>query len=413
MESTGTKRSSAKSVVMLYSMSFISSQGRYLRAYNEAKSLVDAGNNVTIIAWDRDCREPRQEIVGGIKVERIRSRAGFQRGPLNLKSFLVFYARLLPKLFRKKADVIHCFNVDMILPGLLVAKLKGKKAVLDLCEPSYYTNWPKKYSVFVSGVQLFERFFSKRFDYVLVHGLFQMRKFRGYGVQTLEQIGSYPNRGLIVNKISKRNDPEGSVVVGRIGSIYKNNGIEEMIEGFRRLVVTIPRAKLLLAGKVFDEFKEEFDRLITPLGDLVEATGEFSPEDLPALYERIDVSLQLSRRTDWFKNITPTKLFESLANGVPVVGSDTGDVKEILEEFDCGLIVDETDPESICLGLRKLVEDPAMRFRMAENGLRAVREKYSWELMGQKLLEIYTALDTGRTDKTKDSGDPEVGRCVS
>ena len=384
--------SPTKKVLMLFSMSFLPHQGRYLRVRNQAKTLIDGGYPVTILAWDRDCTHPKKEIIDGIKVERIWSRAGFQRGPLNFVNFIAFYLRVLPRLWKAEADVFHCFNLDTVFPGWLAARLKGRKAVLDLCEPVYYANWPRKYAALMSLIQHFERFFSKRFDYVLVHGSFQVEKFESYHIRTLEQIGSYPNRSLIRDRIQDRRHADGTIVIGRIGSIYKNNGIEEMIEAFKRLLPTNPKVKLLLAGKVFQEFREDFQSLIAPIADRVEIVGSFLPSDLPRLYERIDISLQLSRRTDWFQNITPTKFFETLANGVPVVASDTGDVKQIVDDCNCGIIVDETKPESICAGLRTLIEDPGLRREMAKNGLRAIQETYNWEQMGGRLLAIYRML---------------------
>lgn len=381
---------------MLFSMSFLPHQGRYLRVYNQARTLLEDGKEVTILAWDRDCCQPQEEEVDGIHVRRIWSRAGFQRGPSHVFNFLTFYGRLLPQLLRAEADVIHCFNLDTLLPGLTAARARGARAVLDLCEPNYYTNWSRKYRPLVRSIGLLERVFSRRFDAVLVHNRYQVRKFLSYGVKRLEQIGSYPNRSLIAEDIPPSSE-DGRVVIGRLGSIYKNNGIEEMVKAFDRLVRVFPYTRLLLAGKVFAEFQGEFHRLIAPLGESVEVVGGFSPSQLPGLYRRTDISLQLSRKTDWFKDITPTKFFESLANGIPVVTSDIGDLREILEEYPCGLIVDETDPESIFSGLKRLMEEPALRRKMAENGLKAVKERYNWERMGERLLGVYRALEDSRS----------------
>ncbi|GAX60426.1 glycosyltransferase [Candidatus Scalindua japonica] len=385
-------KGSVKNVIMLFSMSFLPYQGRYMRVYNEATSLVKAGKKVTIIAWDRDCKSPREEVIEGVRIERIWSRAGFQRGPSNLFSVIMFYLRLFPRLFRKKFDAIHCFNLDTIFPGLFIAKIMGKKAVLDLCEPNYYTNWSNRFSFFISLLQYFERFFSRKFDYLFVHNAYQIKKFREYGVSNIELIGSYPNSSLIKEKVNVQKGNNGKVVIGRLGSIYKNNGIEEMIDAFKKLKEVLPNVKLLLAGRVFEEFREEFDSIVLPLGDAVEIIGEFSPEDLPALYDKTDISLQLSRRTDWFKDITPTKFFETLACGVPVITSDIGDLREIIETCNCGIVVDETSIESVFSGMKSLVEDPVLRLKIAENGLNAVKEQYNWHIMEQKIIKVYETL---------------------
>jgi len=380
-----------KKVVMLNSMSFLPHQGRYLRIYNEARSLVDAGYDVTLIAWDRDEKCPLTENIDGIKVERIPLRAGFVKGPVNGFKHLGFTARLLGKLAFREADLIHCFNLDTIPAGLTMARLRGKKVVLDLCEPTYYTNWPKRYRALTAVIGWVEQTLSRRFDAVLVHNLFQMRKFKGYGVRNLQHISSAPHSRMI------RQEPPGHaegrpVVLGRIGSIYPDNGIEETVELMRNLLERGYPVRLLLAGKVMDEYRPAFEELLQPIREQVDATGPFQASQIPELYGRLDFSVQLHRMTDWYRHITPTKFFESLANGVPVVVSDMGDLRELVEKYGCGVVVNEADPRSVLQGAERLLQDPRLRQEMARNGLRLVKEEYNWEVMRGRLLKTFECL---------------------
>jgi glycosyltransferase involved in cell wall biosynthesis len=100
------------------------------------------------------------------------------------------------------------------------------------------------------------------------------------------------------------------------------------------------------------------------------------------------------RRSSWFKNITPTKFFDSLAMGVPVIVSDMGGLKEIVEHYNCGIVVDESNPEEVAEAIKKMSEDPALRHKMALNGLTAIKENYNWERMRERLLKIYSTLLT-------------------
>lgn len=381
-----------KKIVMPFSMSFLPHQGRYLRVYNEARTLSAAGHDVTILAWDRECKLPRIEQKEGFTVERIYNRAGFQLGPFkNFFRVSLFQVLLLNRLLRKRIDVIHCFNLDTLLPGLFAAKIKGCKTTLDLCEPVYYAYWDKKHLPFLRITNWIEKRFSKKCDYIFVHNFFQMRKFQEYGAEHLEHIGSLPNQSLIVDH-PKEASGSGEVVIGRMGSIYKNNGIEETIAAFVPLSEKYPDLRLMLAGKVYDEFKDEFSRLVEPVRDRVEIIGEFPSSQLSELYSKTDISLQLARRTVWFQNITPTKFFESLANGVPVVSSDIGDCGELIRETECGMVVDETNVSEIVDAIEALVQDPSLRQKMAHNGLRLIKERFNWEAMGEKLIKIYGEL---------------------
>jgi glycosyltransferase involved in cell wall biosynthesis len=387
---------SGRTVVMLYSKLFKPFEGWYLRVYNQARALVEEGYRVTIVAWDRSGSLPVHETSDGLRIRRVPIRAPEGRGPINGINVLRFNLAVLAHLLRNDFDVVHSFNVDTMLAGLAGARLRGRTAVLDLCEPDYYRGfWNPKYEGLLRLVNSFERFFAKRFDHLLVHSTYQIRKFGSHGVTAMTQIGSYPNQSLLAPGISR--EKRDTITVGRLGTIYANNGFEEIVVAFRRLRERFQRRgepftyRLFLAGHVFETYRQAFEELVSTLGDVVELRGAYGAAELPELYEKIDISLLVQGR-QLFPNVTPTKLFESMARGVPVIANAIGDMGAIVEEGNCGLIVDETDPESICDGIERLGSDVELRRRMSENGIRLVRQKYSWEVVRKDFLGVYHGL---------------------
>jgi glycosyltransferase involved in cell wall biosynthesis len=387
-----------KTLIMLFPMSFYPNQGHYLRAYNQAQTLIAEGYQVTIIAWDRSAELPKFEEVDRIRVERIWNKAGIERGPLNAFRFAVFWLMAFVRMWRKRSeiDAVHCFNLNTMLPGWLFAFLKNIPAILDLPEPNYYAFLERKYTFFVRLVLWLERVMALKFEYVFVHNLYQVHKFKQYGIKRLAQIGSFPPASLLVTSAQSRSrnqHPDGTVVFGRIGTIYANNGIEETIEAFQKLLKTHPEARLMFAGRVFEHYKSTFETLVKPLGEKVEIIGSFATSQMPELYAKIDISIMVYQLTDWFRNITPTKFFDSLANGVPVIASDMGDLREIIEHCQSGILVeDPSDTDSICEVMRRLADDAALRLDLAENGLIAARQRFNWDLMEERLLTIYRKL---------------------
>ncbi|MCK4432384.1 MAG: glycosyl transferase family 1, partial [Methanomicrobia archaeon] len=80
-----------KKVIMLLSNPFKPDP----RVYKEAKSLVNNGYDVTVFAWDRECKYPKKEIIDGIKIERVRLKAPYDSNLLlffllPLWQFIVF-----------------------------------------------------------------------------------------------------------------------------------------------------------------------------------------------------------------------------------------------------------------------------------------------------------------------------------
>jgi glycosyltransferase involved in cell wall biosynthesis len=57
------------------------------------------------------------------------------------------------------------------------------------------------------------------------------------------------------------------------------------------------------------------------------------------------------------------------------------------------VLVDPTDPDAIAEAIVYLMEHPEEARRMGENGRRAVLERYNWEEIEGRLLEVYQAID--------------------
>jgi len=382
---------------MLFHKSFQPYQGHYLRTWNQARALVKAGYDVTVFAWDREARYERHETREGIRIVRYRLKAGDFQGPRNGFKVLRYNWAAFRYLLRADAEIFTCYSLDAILAALAARILRRKKAVLDVCEPDYYAFWNKKHEWLLNIIRWLEKTLARQYDHVFVHNLYQVRKFEEAGVRRVTQVGSYPNRSIM--PASPRTGNNRAIVIGRFGTIYEDNGIEEFIAAFSKLIdraakdFGAPDYRFLLAGRVLESYRPVLNALIEPLGDRVALSGPFEPPDLPDLYARIDISSILyRRRSEWFRHITPTKLFESLACGVPVLASDMGEVRQIVEEGPCGVIVDEEDPDSICKGIEKLAAEPATRREMSENALRLAREKYTWEVCEPVLLETYRSL---------------------
>ena len=395
-------------VVMNFSMSFQPYQGRYLRVYNQARTLIQDGYDVILLAWDREGKSPLEEVREGIRIYRIPIRAEVMRGPFrNALNVLRFNWEVLKYLRKAEFDVAHCFNLDAIGAALLGAKLRAKRSVLDLCEPEYYACWDRRFAPLLKIVNFIEAGLARRYDHVLVHNEFQVRKFRDKGIKHVTQVGSYPNLYLASKEAMKaRRRRDDVVVIGRIGTIYENNGLEELLEAFKLLIEKQRCAenpinyRLFLAGRVFDSYKSIFSKLIKPLAGEIDLNAAFDSKEMHKLYQQVDISVIFVRKTRWFRNITPTKLFDSLSNGVPVVANDIGEVKQIVTEGDCGVIVDEKDTQSVVEGLERLGTNKKLRLAMGERARRVSRKKYNWEAQRERFCSVYSSLMTSNHDET-------------
>jgi glycosyltransferase involved in cell wall biosynthesis len=83
------------------------------------------------------------------------------------------------------------------------------------------------------------------------------------------------------------------------------------------------------------------------------------------------------------------KLFEAMMCGIPLI---TNVATEIVNETQCGIIVDYNNIDHIREAVVNLRDNLYLRKRLGDNGRNAFLRKYNWNAMEQKLFKIYQEL---------------------
>ena len=81
-------------------------------------------------------------------------------------------------------------------------------------------------------------------------------------------------------------------------------------------------------------------------------------------------------------------LIEAAASGVPIVVTEDGGPRDIIGNCSNGVLIDPLDSDAIADALVAMLEDPQERQRKADNGLRGVREHYTWEAHAKRYLGV-------------------------
>jgi sucrose-phosphate synthase len=103
-------------------------------------------------------------------------------------------------------------------------------------------------------------------------------------------------------------------------------------------------------------------------------------------------------------------LLEAAASGLPVVATENGGPVDIIDNCECGLLVDPLDKAQISAALLQLLEDREAWNRCSRNGIANVREHYSWQAHAQKYLDIVVDLPAKYEPLPADPQAPEVLR---
>jgi glycosyltransferase involved in cell wall biosynthesis len=88
--------------------------------------------------------------------------------------------------------------------------------------------------------------------------------------------------------------------------------------------------------------------------------------ELPALLASADMVLVPLHRS--LTDAVPSKLYEALASGRPIILIATGQAAEIVREAQAGIVVPHDDPDALVAAVRRLGSDPALRARLGANG---------------------------------------------
>lgn len=172
--------------------------------------------------------------------------------------------------------------------------------------------------------------------------------------------------------------------VGRLDPI---KGIELLLESVARMRVP---ARLIVVGGNPDG-DPEVDRLRAlatdlGIGERVRFPGAISQRELPRYYRGAD-ALVVSSRYESFG----LAAVEALACGTPVVAAQVGGLPSIVREGENGLLVRWRSPESFAERLDTLLEDDALRMRLAAHARTSV-ERFGWEHIGDEVRGLYQEL---------------------
>lgn len=119
-----------------------------------------------------------------------------------------------------------------------------------------------------------------------------------------------------------------------------------------------------------------------------------SKDEVPEVYAASDACVVCLRPLPIFRKFVPSKIFEVLASGRPLVAALEGEAAEIAREAGA-LTARPGNGASIAEALRRLLSDPATREAMGERGRRYVREHYDRRTLALDYLAVLRALKTG------------------
>ena len=184
-----------------------------------------------------------------------------------------------------------------------------------------------------------------------------------------------------------RASADGALRIGYLGALHHQKGVDVLL---RAVALMQGSRKLEIVGDGPE--RESLDTLARELGigDVARFRGSVPHAETPTVLPQWDVLVLPSRTLPNVKEQFGRVLIEAMASGVPVVGSSSGEIPDVIGPAGC--VFPENDAAALARILEEFAATPALRAGLAETARRRAVEQYSWEAVADRTARLYQGL---------------------
>lgn len=196
------------------------------------------------------------------------------------------------------------------------------------------------------------------------------------------------DNGVPLDRVPEPGPPNDPPRILYVGLLTPRKGVLDLVEASRILRERGADHELHLLGGAPDEGPEAEAAVRDNLPPWVTLLGTRDPADMPAEYAAADIFSLPS----WWEAM-PLSILEAMAGGLPVVGTDVGDIGRAIDDGVTGRVVPVQDPSALADALEPLVRDVTVRREMGAAGRRRVEEHFAADVTARNLDRLYQDLD--------------------
>jgi glycosyltransferase involved in cell wall biosynthesis len=328
------------------------------------------------LGWNREALSSKEIGKYIVDLTQFNVKAPFGRPHLVLY-YPCFWTWVLLKLIKYRPRVVHAIDLDTLLPSVIY-KLIFRTKLLYEVHDRYAGYVPPNSKKLFSLMNLIEELLAKRADVLVTVSAKVLDTFRRRPKVCAIIMNCSEDYRVDINKSNNAN-----MTLVYTGLIRKDLGLQKITAAIKDL----KGVQLVTAGRVADrDLLNEMLKLSN-----VMYKGHMAPNDSLRLEASSDVMVALyDLQYPKNKLSSPNKVFEAMMCSIPLI---TNMEQELVgKEVGCGIIVDYDNLDQIKQAIILLRDNVEVRSRMGKNGRRAFEDKYNWNIMEQKLYDIYNKL---------------------
>jgi glycosyltransferase involved in cell wall biosynthesis len=186
----------------------------------------------------------------------------------------------------------------------------------------------------------------------------------------------------------------GDIVIGTVGRLSPEKGLEHLISAMRKVVDVLPQTKILIVGKEDVRYSLYLQAKINELELSSHVFFAGFHDDVPQILRCMDIFC-LPSLTEGFNR----SLLEAMACSLPVVATNVGGNIEIVQDGVNGLLVPPRNSDALASAITELMEDRQKAQKMGLEGRRLVEENFSIEENVMRMENLYEEIISLRSSE--------------
>ncbi len=360
------------------------------RVYDEARALVKAGYEVTVLAWDREGSYPQSEVVDGINVVRLSIRSSYGAPKSYFKGLFKYYLQALKFSSKRKFHIVHAHDFDTLPLGVMMKKLHNLQLIYDAHDlyasmiedvvPRFIAkivgNLERKLIKYADGrIAATEALAKEIFSPLSYEVVMNAKKLEDFEISEEK-----------VHALREKINPDNGFLIVYIGILKLWEPIPYVIDAVKSL-----RGVRLVVGGDGPHREEILERMKGAKNILY--VGWVKRELIPLYTKAADLIIITSDyRKRYTKVAVANKIMEAFAAGKPVIAGAMTEGGKVVEECKAGLLCKFGDVECLKKNIKMLMNDRVLYETLAQNAKRCAKLKYNWDVMEKKLLKVYNTI---------------------
>jgi colanic acid biosynthesis glycosyl transferase WcaI len=183
---------------------------------------------------------------------------------------------------------------------------------------------------------------------------------------------------------------EGKIVVSYVGTVGMAHGLQLILDAAQDCRNRMPEVHFVIIGSGAELHELQQQAIERGLRN-VTFVGRVAHQDIVSYWRLSDMTLVLLKDIPLFRTVIPSKIFEAMATGTPIITNVRGELQTLLEPLGTAILIEPSNLNALVDAIEKLVHDPGCRQKLSAAAVKAAKQ-YDRNVLADKLLDALLAL---------------------